>query len=717
MLFLFFDNVDIDLISYALRYLAAKICGLLYRLIAGLFELFINISKVSILSSNDIQEIYKRVTLIITIVMVFYVTFETVKYVIQPETMTDKEKGASKIITKMIISVVLLAFVPNIFSFAFQVQNTIINQQVIPKVILGASNAASSNPKDMGRNFAATTFSMFYGYTYPNDPSNATNEVILNSCTEKDDYWTVMWPGDKNDGELNTVGRNLCTLKHTGKFYDIAYGIGEGSGVEDPSDDDNEIPLIDFDGLLAIIVGAFMIYVLALYCIDLGTRAAQLAFLQLIAPIPIIGYLSPKKDNMFSKWVQQCITTYLDLFLRTVLIYFVLFLCDTLNTARENGSLFNGLPADSDNTLIYIAIILGLLLFAQKAPKLLQELFPKMGAASGNFGLKPGDRNLKTAGRIVGAAAGSALGAAAGLATGIAQGAKRRKAVAAAGGSLREQRRAAIRGGLSGAIRGTTGGFARGAYNGSKKGNVIKNSLKGAQNQIGKNKQYGNRQEKGYSFKDQMEDRIRNAAGWKSRTEELESQKAPIERQNQMYDKIKKANDDIRARAEKKVHEGKGQYAGQLAAAEKKVRDFKEDASVKAKYTVSKYTTQVDADKAYQQAQIAEMSKVNKANFIDENNQLDKAAYDEALAAAAAQVNKDDYKVGYATEAAAKAAYEADVQTAQAELKSIKDQAIADYIDNENDGQINTIRSNISKEMITYQEEADFHLQKVEMVA
>ena len=460
MLFLFFDNVDIDLISYALRYLAAKICGLLYRLIAGLFELFINISKVSILSSNDIQEIYKRVTLIITIVMVFYVTFETVKYVIQPETMTDKEKGASKIITKMIISVVLLAFVPNIFSFAFQVQNTIINQQVIPKVILGASNAASSNPKDMGRNFAATTFSMFYGYTYPNDPSNATNEVILNSCTEKDDYWTVMWPGDKNDGELNTVGRNLCTLKHTGKFYDIAYGIGEGSGVEDPSDDDNEIPLIDFDGLLAIIVGAFMIYVLALYCIDLGTRAAQLAFLQLIAPIPIIGYLSPKKDNMFSKWVQQCITTYLDLFLRTVLIYFVLFLCDTLNTARENGSLFNGLPADSDNTLIYIAIILGLLLFAQKAPKLLQELFPKMGAASGNFGLKAGERVApvksiaqgtaklgKNAAKTVGMGR-RAVGGAAGFVAGAVGGRSLRAALAGAKEGSDKNNKGVIKGGV-----------------------------------------------------------------------------------------------------------------------------------------------------------------------------------------------------------------------------------------------------------------------------
>ena len=77
-----------------LRIIMALLCSFIYKLIASLFELFINISKVELLSSKEITPIYQRVTMVLTIVMVFYVTFELVKYIIQPDAMKDKEKGA-----------------------------------------------------------------------------------------------------------------------------------------------------------------------------------------------------------------------------------------------------------------------------------------------------------------------------------------------------------------------------------------------------------------------------------------------------------------------------------------------------------------------------------------------------------------------------------------------------------------------------------------------
>lgn len=416
MMFLY--EVDLSIFEEALRYLGAIICGFLYKIVAALFELFINISKVELLSSSDISKIYQRVTLMITIIMIFYVTFETVKYVIQPDTMGDKEKGASKVVSKMIICVVLLAMVPKIFEFSFKLQNTIIENQIIPKLILGPTATSTANSKDMGRTFAASTFALFYGYT------DISGEKLLEQCVENpiteeefmqslDEnnpfYWSTVldWKKEnyKNYGN-GIAGANLCSLKNTGTFWHITYELDEDDIRTDIIEkDDNEY--IKFDGLMAIIVGGFMVYVLALYCIDLGTRVAQLAFLQIIAPIPIIGYLSPKKDNIFSKWVKQCTTTYIDLFLRMILIYFVLFLCTVIQDARAEGTLFNNISSDSNTTLIYIAIILGLLMFAQKAPKMLQELFPKMGAASGNFGLKAGERVAPLAARGAGMAFGA----------------------------------------------------------------------------------------------------------------------------------------------------------------------------------------------------------------------------------------------------------------------------------------------------------------------
>ena len=62
-----------------IRQFGAIICNWIYNLISWLYELFMTITKVNILSSEKIQPIYERITMILTIVMVFYITFEVVK--------------------------------------------------------------------------------------------------------------------------------------------------------------------------------------------------------------------------------------------------------------------------------------------------------------------------------------------------------------------------------------------------------------------------------------------------------------------------------------------------------------------------------------------------------------------------------------------------------------------------------------------------------------
>ena len=56
---------------------------------------------------------------------------------------------------------------------------------------------------------------------------------------------------------------------------------------------------------------------------------------------------------------------------------------------NNKTSIFAGIPGTNGaiETFAYIAIVLGLLLFAQRAPKLLQELFPSSGAAGIGMGL------------------------------------------------------------------------------------------------------------------------------------------------------------------------------------------------------------------------------------------------------------------------------------------------------------------------------------------
>lgn len=356
-------------INGELRKVAGSICNAIYSLISILFDVFYSLANIRILNARyevdgvwhdaPITIIYKRVTLLLGIIMVFYVTFQFIKYVLEPDTFSDKEKGGEKLVFKLIAVVVLMGTVPTIFDKAYDIQRLILNSHLIDKVLIGHTDTEMSS---FGKSMSASVFSLFY---------------YLDDVTSKD--------FDCKNGITcqETINMNISNLATTGSMPMITSGLG----IEV---NDNKFA-IHFDAWFAMGVGLFLCYILVLYVIDIGVRVAQLTYLQIIAPIPIISYLSPKKDGMFQKWVKQCVVTFLDVFIRLFIIYFMLLVISNINISSIGESI-NANVDETTKTWVYIALILGLLLFAQKAPKLIQELFPNMGAAMGNFGLKPGDR-------------------------------------------------------------------------------------------------------------------------------------------------------------------------------------------------------------------------------------------------------------------------------------------------------------------------------------
>lgn len=393
----FFKTNVVDWIVSGIRTLMAMICQFLYPLISNLYNLFVNISKVDILSSEQLKPIYQRVTLMLTIVMVFYVTFECVKYIVQPEGLTDKDKGLGNIVYKMVLVVVLIAFVPRIFEGANVLQNAIIEKNVIGQVILGTKT--NVDVEKLGSTFSSSLLSI--GYTIDEDK-------VDENC------------GDLKCGTI--VNMNISTLATMNKLPYLTMGLDATVEETAPTANQEKVKVsainFEFNGFLSVVLGLLIAYILVLYCVDVGVRWAQLVYLQIIAPIPIIGYLSPKKDGIFQKWVKQCITTYLDLFLRTAIIYLVLLLSSTLLEAYHNPN-NNDLLANVAPNLrmwVFIFLVLGVMMFAKKAPKMLSELFPKGGAASGNLGLSLKDRPAvaRAAGMAIGAGIVSAKGAIAG---------------------------------------------------------------------------------------------------------------------------------------------------------------------------------------------------------------------------------------------------------------------------------------------------------------
>lgn len=355
ILFLVLDEILerlLKIVGGVFNIIWSLLCSIIYGLIVVVFNLFNSITQLDILRDGQINDIYQRVTMIITIVMVFYITFEFVKYVVSPDTISDKEKGAGKIVMRIVVAILLIAFIPSIFTMGMKLQDKILSTNVIPKVIFGSDNY---DYKTAGDDFAGNVFRAFYRVT---DKCGTQSQ-----CEEAQ---------KKVDNVVKSFkeGHGLIALAK--------------ANINEIIDIDDEI---QFDGLLAVAFGGFVLYVIFMYCMDLAVRYVQLIFLQLIAPVAAISYIVPQKDGMLKKWTKQVTTTYLDVFIRVAILCFMILIVEKLAGAFD----FYNITSNDEqiNIFVYIFVIAGLLIFVQRVPKMLQELFPSNGgAASIGFGFE-----------------------------------------------------------------------------------------------------------------------------------------------------------------------------------------------------------------------------------------------------------------------------------------------------------------------------------------
>ena len=370
-----------DIIGGIFNIVWSLLCSIIYGLIVIMFNIFNGLTQIDPLSADKISGIYQRLTMIITIVMVFYITFAFVKYIVSPDTVTDKEKGAGKTVGRIIIAILLIAFVPTIFTTAKELQVRIINTNVISRVIFGQENWDYTSA---GSNFVGDIFAAFYRV----NRSNCDTPADCEKAQAKVDSVIQKWK--------NGIG---------------SVGLLEAN-VRELIDFDNTI---QFDGLLAVIFGAFMLYVLFSYNLDIVTRYLQLIFLQIMAPIAIISSIAPQKDNMLKKWSKQCITTYLDIFIRIAILYFMILIMQVLSSSLDFYEMSKN--GEQIGIFTHLMIICGLLIFVHRAPKLIKELFPSLeGSASIGFGFNAKDRiepikkSIDTIKKPIAATAGAVAG-------------------------------------------------------------------------------------------------------------------------------------------------------------------------------------------------------------------------------------------------------------------------------------------------------------------
>lgn len=376
----FFQDVG-DTIEQALRSLMGLLAATLYTLIENMYKLFNYLAMAEILNNDFVKEIYRKIGLILGIFMIFKLTFSLIQALIEPDKLTDKKSGFASIIGRCVIAIVLLGITPSIFSEAFKIQRFLVGgdnkNNIIYKIIVGKN--VSGNFEDMGRVIASNVY-----FTFFTDDDNNLNKGINDTIKEDQSNGTTYndrFRTDNYDNLVENVESGNMSFYNTLQYLTVK---------------ENGEYAIEFNWLLSILFGIVFVYLMFNYCIQSATRVIQLAYLQLIAPIPILSYIS-EPDGAFKNWIKQCSTTFLDLFIRLAIIYFIMSVIDNVleqfNSA--GGIIFDSTGVRQDDTtfigLIKIFIILGLLLFAKRAPELLKDLFPglaKGSAASLGFGFK-----------------------------------------------------------------------------------------------------------------------------------------------------------------------------------------------------------------------------------------------------------------------------------------------------------------------------------------
>lgn len=396
--------------------------------------------------------------------MLFVLAYSILMSIINPDNMNKSENGTGKIVKNIVISLVFLALTPAVFNILYRVQDVTLRTGVIGKLILGDTNDSASQSQDFGSvefqdeegnvtsqsvgsysaefddsvyKYGGRTFAyeMFYAFFQPAagvnpediKAENAANYVpgLLVGGTSAVCALGVglaFVPGVNvtiGAGLLATcvagvagAGWNLKELIFNSQTITLAearnMALSDGNfGVFAAFTENVKNGEINYSALISTIAGLIALYVLFSFCIDLGLRAAKLAYFQMIAPIPILFKIVPKGGKVFDTWVKKVTSTFFEVFVRIFIIYFVIYLiCKLPDLAGDfwGNSLTGDVPDGAIALLARAFILLGLIVFAKQAPKLIGEMFGINGGS-----IKLGIREKLADGGVM--RGGAALGA------------------------------------------------------------------------------------------------------------------------------------------------------------------------------------------------------------------------------------------------------------------------------------------------------------------
>ena len=355
-----------------------------YTFLSLSYSVFLAVSQINIFATEGGMAIFETVSTqlytVVGIAMIFVFAYQLVLLIINPD--NGNQKSPSKLFFDSVISMITVLVLPTIFNYMTIFQGHVLSNGTIPAILLGTS-ATTDIGDDAGNKIAMMVLISFY---HPKETTYSTFYGI--------------------DGELKSSAVSDCTSANGDSstcqnFYDALadfesdHKIASITGVE-------SIRKAVYKGsesmsymwVLSTVAAVFVAWFFITYSIDIGTRAVKLGFLQLIAPAPVILRIFPQTRKTFEMWFGELKKTYIEIFIRLAVIFFVVRLIQIVPDLI--GAIFSSTSDVVDNVLLQciavVILILGLLKFAQEAPELIKNMFNNGGNLLDGLNLKPGVR-------------------------------------------------------------------------------------------------------------------------------------------------------------------------------------------------------------------------------------------------------------------------------------------------------------------------------------
>lgn len=375
--------------NWFINILAAFFISLLdsiaYLLLAAGYNIFYAVSQIDIFGTPGGESVYETITTriysAISVVMVFVFAYYLIMMIVDPD--GGKGKATSALVKETIIAFITVILLPTVFRYMSLFQKHVITNNTIGNIILGSAGTSGNENIDYGKQVSLIVFTSFY---HPEGTAYA--DYFENDGQMVDDPMGVCTGGGANNSVCEAWVKGLQEWKEDP-------GIGAVDKISKKSklyNTTNDEGGMYYMWIITTVVGIVAAWFFFSYAIDVGTRCVKLGFLQLIAPVPVLMKIFPTGKKTFDSWFAELKKSYLEIFLRLAVIFFIVQLCtmvpDFISAVWDSGSGVSG--GFLTRALATVCLILGLLKFAKDAPQLFKTIFASGGGLFAGMDWKPG---------------------------------------------------------------------------------------------------------------------------------------------------------------------------------------------------------------------------------------------------------------------------------------------------------------------------------------